>query len=123
MALSLLLRRRLRSSDVIGRFGGDEFAILAEGLNEAEALNLASRILAEFQSIQHSTLSHAGFYATCSAGISVLEPKDMTSETWVESAFKALNEAKAAGRNCAISYKGNKGSHNCGLPPWLRLGP
>ena len=109
LALSLLLRRRLRSSDVIGRFGGDEFAILAEGLNEAEALNLASRILAEFQSIQHSTLSHAGFYATCSAGISVLEPKDMTSETWVESAFKALNEAKAAGRNCAISYKGNKG--------------
>ncbi|MBX3136364.1 response regulator, partial [Candidatus Obscuribacterales bacterium] len=34
VALSLLLRRRLRQSDIIGRISGDEFAIIAESLDE-----------------------------------------------------------------------------------------
>jgi diguanylate cyclase (GGDEF)-like protein len=101
VALSLLLKRSLRQSDVVGRIAGDEFAILAEGLSEAEALSLATRILTEFASIQHSTLSHAGFYATCSAGIAMLDPQKMTLENWMNAGSKALQEAKAAGRNCA----------------------
>jgi diguanylate cyclase (GGDEF)-like protein len=94
VALSMLLRRRLRQSDIIGRYAGDEFAIIAEGLDENEAQLLSSRLVADFAAIQHSTLSHAGFYATCSSGIAILDAKTMTVETWVKSAFRALQEAK-----------------------------
>ena len=104
VALSLLLRRRLRQSDIIGRYAGDELGIIADGLDEAEALHLAGRLLADFAAIQHSTLSHSGFYATCSAGISILDAKNMTVESWLGSGYKALQQAKNAGRNCAIAY-------------------
>lgn len=104
VALSLLLRRRLRQSDIIGRISGDEFAIIAESLDEKEATTLASRILSDFAAMQHVTLSHSGFYATCSAGIAILDERKVTLEQWVNQAYGALQEAKSAGRNCAVAY-------------------
>lgn len=104
VALSLLLRRRLRQSDIIGRISGDEFAIIAEGLDEKEAVTLASRILSDFAAIQHVTLSHSGFYATCSAGVAILDEQKITLEQWVNQAYSALQDAKTAGRNCAVAF-------------------
>ncbi len=105
VALSLLLRKRLRQSDIIGRYSGDEFGIIAEGIDEQESLNLASRLLADFAATGHATPLHAGFYATCSAGISVLDSRNMDLDKWIKSAYKALSAAKNAGRNCAIVSK------------------
>jgi diguanylate cyclase (GGDEF)-like protein/PAS domain S-box-containing protein len=39
---AVMLRQRLRSTDVIGRLGGDEFAALVLNLNEAQAYELAA---------------------------------------------------------------------------------
>ena len=108
IALSLLLRKRLRQSDIIGRYGGDEYGIIAEGLNQEEALALASRLLADFAATAHATPLHAGFYATCSAGISILDPKEMDVDKWIQSALTALNAAKQAGRNCALAVQGDR---------------
>ncbi|HEY9679039.1 MAG TPA: response regulator [Drouetiella sp.] len=107
VALSLLLRRRLRQSDIIGRYGGDELGIIAEGLDEQEALTLAARLLADFAGTPHSTPLSQGFYATCSAGIAVLDSKTMNLEQWVQAAHSALSAAKQSGRNCAMALKGN----------------
>lgn len=102
LALSILLRKRLRQSDVVGRVGGDEFAVIAEGLDNQEALLLATRLISDFAGTSHSTPSHAGFYATLSGGIAMLDAKSMDVEKWLNAAYAALQAAKQAGRNCAM---------------------
>jgi diguanylate cyclase (GGDEF)-like protein len=102
VSLALLLQKRLRQSDIIGRYGGDEFCIIAEGIDEAEALSLATRLLADFAAISHTTQSHAGFYATSSAGVVLFDSKTMDLDKWIGKTKKALEAAKQAGRNCAM---------------------
>ena len=102
VSLSLLLRKRLRQSDILGRYGPDQFGIIAEGLDSQEAITLAERLIADFASISHFSSNSTGFFATCSAGISILDAKNMSVELWMQSALRALDAAKQAGRNCAF---------------------
>ena len=97
--LAALLRRRLRQPDAIGRYGGEEFAVLIEGLGEPEAVRLVSRLLAEFAATDHHAADGAAFRATFSAGVAVLTPAAMDLDRWRKAADDALYGAKAAGRN------------------------
>ncbi len=107
-AMSLMLRKRLRQSDIIGRIQSDEFGIVAEGIDEKEAVMLAGRLIDDFSQMQHSTLSYSGFYATCSAGVAKLDTNSMNLEKWVSAAYSSLAEAKAQGRNCVVGYGESK---------------
>lgn len=108
VALSLLLQRRIRQSDIIGRIGGDEFGIIADGLDQQEALALCWRLLSDFSAISHSTPLHSGFYATASGGICMLDPNVMDMEKWLQSAYTAIYNAKKSGRNCAMAEEGSQ---------------
>ena len=105
VTLSLLVRRRLRQSDIIGRIGGDELAIIAEGLNDEEAYNLASRLLNDFAATSHVTASHVGFYGTVSAGVAMFDAKTMDLEHWIKAGYDSVAAAKHAGRNCVMTTK------------------
>ena len=96
-SLSALLRRRLRGTDTIGRYGGEEFAILIEDLKQDEAVRLLNRLLDEFAAMEHYALDGVVFHCTFSAGIAVLD-RTMTLSQWLESADRALYVAKAEGR-------------------------
>jgi diguanylate cyclase (GGDEF)-like protein len=104
-SLAALLRRRLRQSDTIGRYGGEEFAILINDLHEHQVVRLVSRVLGEFSSIEHPARDNATFRATFSAGVAMLDPSSMDLDRWRKAADDALYEAKAAGRNRVVAAK------------------
>jgi diguanylate cyclase (GGDEF)-like protein len=101
-SLSAHLRRRLRQSDTIGRYGGEEFVVLLEGLPREEALRLVDRVREGFSTIEHALGDGSSFRCTFSAGIAMLG-RGTEVEDWKQAADEALYAAKAAGRNNVVA--------------------
>jgi diguanylate cyclase (GGDEF)-like protein len=100
-ALGALLRRRFRGSDLIGRLGGEEFALILEDLTEEEAERFMNRLLEEFSLIPHRGIDQSSFHVTFSAGVSAFLP-GMTVDAWRQAADDALYAAKSAGRHRVV---------------------
>ena len=95
--LAWLLKGRLRSSDLIGRYGGEEFLIALPGISPEQAQAVIERIREDFSSLPHAHAKGA-LFATFSAGIASM--KDFPSAPQLtEAADFALLEAKQHGRN------------------------
>jgi diguanylate cyclase (GGDEF)-like protein len=93
-----VLRRVARASDVAGRLGGEEFAILLPQTSAKEAMNVAAR-LAEFWR-QTSVPTLAGVVKlSCSIGVSEAEATDSRIEDVLNRADLALYQAKRNGRD------------------------
>jgi diguanylate cyclase (GGDEF)-like protein len=104
-ALAALLRRRLRQTDTIGRYGGEEFAVLLDDLSESDAVRLMDRLRQEFAEMQHVGADRTRFHVTFSAGIAMLDSVGDLDQ-WRTAADEALYAAKKAGRN-RVSSAGN----------------
>jgi diguanylate cyclase (GGDEF)-like protein len=104
VSLATLLRRHLRRTDVVGRYGGEEFGVLLDGLTEDEGSRLLSRLLNEFSGIEHRAPSGAVFRTTFSAGVAALDTPLMSLERWIQAADSALYGAKRAGRNRVMTH-------------------
>jgi diguanylate cyclase (GGDEF)-like protein len=97
-AVAEALRLTTRASDVIARFGGDEFVVGWLGNPDSDVPEeLAKRISAHVA--QSEIASPGGAVAlACSIGVAVSESSDRTVETLIERADRALYEAKSDGR-------------------------
>jgi diguanylate cyclase (GGDEF)-like protein len=100
-SLSNLLRERLRQSDIIGRYGGEEFAVILPNTNAKNAHAVIDEIRNNFSLIKHRAGEHE-FFVTISAGVSSF-PMYSTSLSISEAADSALYLAKQQGRNKVIS--------------------
>jgi diguanylate cyclase (GGDEF)-like protein/PAS domain S-box-containing protein len=92
-----VLRANLRVEDVIGRLGGEEFAVLFPGLSTAAAMAACERVR---NSLQDARI-HAGgatFTITVSAGVAPVRPT-LSSDEVFRIADAALYRAKSRGRN------------------------
>ena len=96
-SLARLLRERLRKSDIIGRYGGEEFAIVLSGTDGPTAAMVVDQIRASLAQIRQQADGHA-FTVTCSCGIACFADYPDTSKL-TEAADKALYAAKRGGRN------------------------
>jgi diguanylate cyclase (GGDEF)-like protein len=92
--VSQVIQQRLRDSDLLFRYGGEEFAILLIHTNQQEALLLAQEIRALVEAQDYNI----GQTVTISGGVSEAQPTDVVS-SWIERCDKALYEAKESGRN------------------------
>jgi diguanylate cyclase (GGDEF)-like protein len=103
MAFASLLRQRVRHSDVVGRYGGEEFALLIEALDEADALRLSERLRQDFAATDQVAPDGTRFRVTLSAGVAALDAAATSFEGWKKAADDALYRAKAEGRNRVLT--------------------
>lgn len=99
-SLAKLLKQRLRASDIVGRYGGEEFAVvLLDTVDADNAAKLMDTIREAFSEVVHS--NDEDFRVTLSCGLATFpEFPDATSLT--DAADKALYEAKRSGRNRVV---------------------
>lgn len=96
-SLALFLRQRLRRSDVLGRYGGDELAVILPRTDGDTAVRVLDEIRENFSRLRHRVGSR-DFTATLSCGVATY-PGRPNAEVLAEAADHALYSAKRAGRN------------------------
>ena len=93
-----ILNRLKRETDVVARFGGEEFCVLCEETDAAGALQLAERVRQELERTAFET-ELGKLQVTCSLGVATFPDHARTREGLFDSADRALYKAKHAGRN------------------------
>lgn len=96
-SLALFLRQRFRLTDRIGRYGGEEFAIVLHDIDLAKAGELLKEISHGFAQIEHDAQGTT-IQVTFSCGIAQLAEGD-TATDLSKAADTALYQAKNSGRN------------------------
>lgn len=96
--LGQLLSNSVRKPDLVFRYGGEEFVILAPQTSAARARTLAERIRSDFEQTSHQTAAGAQTISIGVSGIEHFDPKD-PMEHLFQSADIALYRAKESGRN------------------------
>lgn len=114
------LRASLRVHDVLGRYGGEEFALLMPGADTAAALAGTERVRLAVceRPIEAGPLS---IPVTISAGVASYGVNGADWESLLRSADGALYEAKRAGRNRVVAAQGPAAAH-CGSTVPLQTG-
>jgi diguanylate cyclase (GGDEF)-like protein len=92
--MSALLTAGVRSSDVVGRWGGEEFMIVCPQAPLAPAARLAERLRRKVEAHRFAVVGSK----TCSFGVAELRP-DETTTALIGRADAALYRAKQGGRN------------------------
>jgi diguanylate cyclase (GGDEF)-like protein len=100
----------LRTADIAGRLGGEEFAIVLPGSSAREAHQIAERLRQSTASAQYAFDSGDVVWVTISFGVAEFLRDDHAIDEVIQRADQALYQAKEAGRNQVCVYGG---------PAWL----
>jgi diguanylate cyclase (GGDEF)-like protein len=95
---AMLIMKSMRKEDVIGRYGGEEFAILLPEVHYANALVLAEKVRKLVESTRYE-YNAIPFKATISVGVASVGADIKNVKQFIEKADQALYKAKAEGRN------------------------
>jgi len=102
LALARVLQQRLRDTDLVGRYGGEEFAVIMHDVMLEKAEQTMQQLREDFSKV----LFRAGdvdFSCSFSCGVAAF-PQLKCVETLIEAADKAMYQAKHSGRNRVVVY-------------------
>ncbi len=99
-AVATILAKEIRKSDVVCRYGGEEFAAVLVNADEDTAHILAERVRNAVESADWALRP-----ITVSVGLAALDQTDIERSRLVADADRALYAAKDSGRNCTVSSK------------------
>ena len=97
--VSSALQESVRESDLLCRYGGEEFCVLMPQIDIAEAQEIAERLRHEIASIELADTS-----ITASLGVSSIELGAEDPQDLLDQADKCLYVAKRGGRNCVVRF-------------------
>lgn len=110
------LRGLVRTTDIVGRYGGDEFIVVLPESGKEGASHFASRLMASLLEESSQSLSTT-IGLTLSIGIAVMAPgAPVSSEELLRLADEALYEAKKCGKNCMRVVSSVYGDEPAGSP-------
>lgn len=99
--LGLVVREVVRTMDTVGRWGGEEFAVVLPEIDEDEAMVIAERVRAAVA--RHMFTAAAGIQVTISVGAASYPRDGESRSTVLAAADHAMYAAKHMGRNRAFS--------------------
>ena len=99
-SLARLMQKTLRKTDVIGRYGGEEFAVLLYNANPEQAFDIMENLRTDFEKIEQ-LYDNQLFKVTFSCGIAFY-PQLKHAKELHKCADDALYEAKKQGRNRVV---------------------
>ena len=101
--LSEIMQESTRKSDIVARFGGEEFVILLPNTDKNGAVNIARKITKTIEDTPIQVKGQKPFHVTISAGVASVISEDTSIDDTINRADMALYEAKNSGRNRVIS--------------------
>lgn len=101
--VAALSQGMLRATDVIGRYGGEEFAVVMPQSRPPGASVLAERLRASVEEARVELPDGRRIGVTLSIGVAAYEPRQRTPDDLLAEADRALYVAKDAGRNQVVT--------------------
>jgi diguanylate cyclase (GGDEF)-like protein len=104
------LRDTLRESDIVARYGGDEFVLLLPGLDAEQANRVGKRVCEAARTRKAQTTDGRSVGITLSLGVVTFDSQNQfdSPKALLAAADSALYESKSAGRDRHTCYKPNK---------------
>ncbi|MFC3220662.1 diguanylate cyclase [Tianweitania populi] len=99
-----ICQAQIRSTDLIGRLGGEEFAILLPGSEGKDALRIAEKIRKAIAAARID-VGNVALSATSSFGIATVETEAKDLNALLGLADAGLYMAKSRGRNCVVNLQ------------------
>lgn len=97
--VAILLKKNLRKSDALGRWGGEEFLILLPNTPVEKAVKVAEKLRIEVARKKIMDIN-----CTVSLGVKMFDENDHSLDEAIKRVDKALYEAKNRGRNCVVAF-------------------
>ncbi|TFY84590.1 diguanylate cyclase [Pseudomonas nabeulensis] len=103
--LSKVLRQNLRTTDLAGRYGGDEFCVILPDMPLNRATEVMDALRDRFNALAY--VQDPTLRVSLSIGLAPYQPAHADATSWLNDADQALYEAKSSGRNRVSSVQGS----------------
>lgn len=96
--IARMVKKNLRETDIAGRYGGEEFAVLLVDTPEEQAVYFAERLR---KSVENLSVQYHDLVIRCTVSIGIAQSASTLENhrAWIEQADKALYVSKSNGRN------------------------